>query len=236
MTDDPRFYAWIDGELDEPEASEMADRVAADPELARLAEQHRALNARLKGAFAPLLSAPLPDQVRSAIGGRADGPSGAEVIDFAAAKARRFRPFSIQGLAVAASLALGLAIGLSVPRDGGDFRQDGGRLLAAASLDRALDRQLASAGEQDGVRIGLSFRDGEGRYCRSFTQGSANGLACRSGDGWAVEGLVAAQPGAGDYRMASGGDPAIGALIDQRLAGEPLDESAERVARDGGWQ
>ena len=34
MTDDPDFYAWLDGELPEPQASAMAASVAADPELA----------------------------------------------------------------------------------------------------------------------------------------------------------------------------------------------------------
>ena len=47
MTDDPDFYAWLDGELPEPEASAMAARVAADPELA--ADDERVLPIQING-------------------------------------------------------------------------------------------------------------------------------------------------------------------------------------------
>ena len=49
---DEKFFAWRDGELDPAEAAEMEKRVAADPELARAAENHRALGATLRSAFA----------------------------------------------------------------------------------------------------------------------------------------------------------------------------------------
>ncbi len=160
----------------------------------------------------------------------------AEIIDFAAARQRR-RGWTITGLAAAASLALGLTVGVAMPRgDGGSFTSAGERLAASGPLAGALDRQLASAGDRDGIRIGLSFKDGAGRYCRSFTATAQSGLACRDGGKWSVEGLVAGQPGQGDYRMAAGADPALGELIDSRIAGEPLDAvSEERLARQG-WK
>ena len=221
MSDDPDFYAWLDGELPEPQASAMAERVAADPELTLFAEQHRALAGRLNAAFAPVLAGPLPDRLR-----RADEPRSAEVIDFAEARERR-RRWSVAGLAAAASLALGLAIGVTLPREGSSFRTEGGQLAAARALGTALDSQLASAGERDGVRLGLSFKDKDGRYCRSFTTEAQSGLACRSGESWLVEGLVRSGASQGEYRMAAGQDPALAAIIDTRIAGEPLDAQAE---------
>lgn len=230
MTDDPDFYAWLDGELPEPQASAMAARVAADPELTAFAEQHRALACRLNAAFAPILAAPLPHHLQEAA-----QPLTAQVINLAEARDRRLR-WSLAGLAAAASLALGLGIGVSLPRDGGPFRVDGGQLAATGRLESALDRQLASAGDRDGIRMGLTFKDKEGRYCRSFTADAQSGLACWSGDGWLIEGLIRGQASQGDYRMATGQDPALGALVDARMAGEPLDAAAEAREVDRGWR
>lgn len=230
MTDDPDFYAWLDGELPEPQASAMAARVAADSELAAFADQHRALSNRLSAAFAPVLAAPVPDRLQPA-----PQPQTAEVIDFAA-RARR-RQWSFAGLAAAASLALGLLIGTNVLREGGgSFRSTGGQLAAAGPLDTALDRQLAAVGEQNGVRIGLSFKDRDGRYCRTFAAEAQNGLACRTGEDWAIESLVRSGAAQGDYRMASGQDPALSALIDSRLAGEAFDPAAEAQAVAQHWK
>ena len=62
-------------------------------------------------------------------------------------------------------------------------------------------------------------------------------VACRDGEDWRVEGLFAAPEGQqGDYRMASGEDPRLAALIDERIAGEPFDARAERAAKDRGWR
>lgn len=230
MTDDPEFYAWLDGELPEPQASAMAGRVAADPELTAFAEQHRALAERLDAAFAPVLAAPLPDSLRQAAERRS-----AELIDFAEAQERR-RRWSVAGLAAAASLALGLAIGATLPRDGGSFRSEGGQLAAGGALGNALDRQLASAGDRNGIRLGLSFKEKDGRFCRTFTAAAQSGLACRSGDSWLVEGLVRSEAPAGEYRMAAGQDPALAAMIDAHIGGEPLDAKAEALQVERGWE
>lgn len=221
MTDDLDFYAWLDGELPEPEASAMAAKVAADPELAAFAEQHRALAGRLKSAFATVIEAPVPDRLREPL-----QPRTAEVIDLSKARERR-RGLSLGAFAVAASLALGLGIGVALPRDGGPFRSEGGELAAAGALDTALDTQLASAGERGGIRMGLSFKDKSGNYCRSFMVEAQSGLACRSGDRWLVEGVVRGEAPQGEYRMAAGQNPALAALIEERMSGDPLDQRAE---------
>ena len=96
---------------------------------------------------------------------------------------------------------------------------------------------MASAGAQDDVRIGLTFRDQAGTICRSFAGSVSSGLACRKGQGWQLRGLFAAPEGqSGDYRMATGVDPKLGALIDSTIAGEPLDAQGEAQARRQGWK
>ena len=58
--EDEKFFAWLDGELAPEEAAQVAAEVASSPELTRAAEQHRAMQARLKAAFDPIANAPVP--------------------------------------------------------------------------------------------------------------------------------------------------------------------------------
>lgn len=234
--DDDKFFAWLDGELSGAEAAEVAAAVASNPKLTRRAEQHRSLSRTLRSAFEQVSAAPVPDRIAAAV-----ARPHAEVIDFAKAAGPRGHRRS-GGLApwmgIAASLALGLLLGALLRLPGtAQFRSDGSGLYAAASLEQALDAQLASAPATDDVRIGLTFRDRAGDICRSFTARGSAGLACRYGNRWNVRGLFdapEAQPG--DYRMASGTDPNLASLIDSSIAGEPLDERQEKAAQQNGWR
>jgi hypothetical protein len=231
MTDDERFFAWLDGELASAEAAEMEARVAANPELARLAEQHRALSAQLRSAFDPIAEAPVPEYLRTAVGPPAD------VVDFAAAKRARTIPSLPQWVAMAATLAIGVFVGTMVPqRSGAPVEVEGGKLYAAASLNQALDTELASA-PAGNVRISITFRDQTGEICRSFTGAASSGLACRNGGRWQVRGLFASPEGqASAYRMAAGMDPNLASLVDSTMAGEPFDASQEKAAKARGWR
>lgn len=228
---DEKFFAWLDGELGPEEAAAVQARVAADPQLARLAEQHRAFGAQLRGAFDPVATAPVPQRLQSGL-----RPS-AEVIDFATAKRARGIPSLPQWAAIAATLVLGVLLGTMVPqRSGSPVEAQGGKLYAASALNHALDTQLASAPAGD-VRIGLTFRDRAGEICRSFTGSAGSGLACREGARWRLKGLFAAPEGqSSDYRMAAGMDPNLAAVVDSAMAGEPFDAPAEKAARDHGWR
>lgn len=231
MTDDEKFFAWLDGELQPADAAAMEAKVAADPELARLAEQHRALGAQLRGAFDPIAAAPVPQRFHAAV-----RPS-AEIIDFAAANRARKLPSTPQWTALAATLAVGVFAGTMIPRQGtAPVEVQGGKIYAASALNQALDTQLASAPAGD-VRIGLTFRDHSGEICRSFTEPASSGLACRSRGRWQVKGMFAApEARTSDYRMASGMDSNLAALVDSAMAAPPFDAEAERAERDKGWR
>src|SRR3954453_22128252 len=183
MNDDEKFFAWLDGELASTEAAEMEAKVAADPELRRLAEQHRALGAQMLKVFDPIAAAPVPERLQAAL-----RPS-AEVIDFGAAKRARSMPALAQWTAIAATLAIGIFVGTRVPQ-GTDapVEAQGGKLYAAAAVNHALDSKLASAPAGD-VRIGVTYRDQAGEICRTFTATAASGLACRNGGRWQMKGL-----------------------------------------------
>ena len=230
MTEDEKFFAWLDGELGPAEAAEMKAKVAADKKLALLAEQHRKLGSLLHKAFDPIAAEPVPDHLQAAV-----RPS-AEIIDLAA---RRPRPkvALAQWTALAATLAVGILAGTLVPHEGSaPLEVQGGKIYAAAALNAALDTELASA-PSGSVRIGLSFRDRAGEICRSFTQGASSGLACRNKQRWELRGLLAAPEGQGsDYRMAAGMDPSLAALVDSTMAGEPFDAAAEKQSKARGWK
>ena len=231
MNDNEKFFAWLDGELGPADAAEMEAKVAADPQLKRLAEQHRALGSQLRSVFDPVAEAPLPERLQAVL------RPPAQVIDFGAAKRARSMPALAQWAAMAATLAIGILVGTQVPHDGNaPVEVQAGKLYAAASLNSALDNELASA-PAGNVRIGITYRDSAGEVCRTFTAPAASGLACRNGSRWQMKGLFAAPEGQGsDYRMAAGMDPNLAALVDSTIAGEPFDEAQEQAARTNGWR
>jgi hypothetical protein len=240
MRDDSDFFAWLDGELDDAESARMAAKVAADPELTNRAEQHLALNATLRGAFDPVSAAPVPAALAETVRPRAT------VIDLAAAR-EAHRPrvsggWTLQAAAMAASLAVGLLVGRTLIADRagltvGPVSVAGGQLIAASALRQSLTSSLASEPAQKGARIVLSFRNQKGAICRSFVDGATSGLACRDGAEWRLRGLFQGEEGqAGTYRMAAGPDPALAALVDAEIAGDPLDSSGEAKAKARGWR
>jgi anti-sigma factor RsiW len=236
MAHDEKFFAWLDGELSGEEADAMAAKVAADPQLAELAEQHLALAGRLKSAFDPVAEAAVPQRLSEALRG-----SRHQVIDFAAESRERRKPGGLpvpQWLAIAATLVLGIGIGTLVNRPSASpVELQGGRVYAAAALGRALDTELASAPVNQDVRVGLTFKDAAGSVCRTFSGSAASGLACRKDDRWQLRGLFAAPEGQGEtFRMAAGMDPNLAALVDSTMAGEPFDAAQEKAARDRGWR
>lgn len=236
MVSDETFFAWLDGELEPQEAARVEAEVAADPRLSAMAAEHRAMQARLKATFDPLLNEPLPEQLLSAV----RNPARAEVIDFAEAKQRRDRrrPSAPRWGAMAATLAIGVLIGMVVPhqRESAPVEVQGGKIYAASTLNDALNTQLASA-PGGAVRIGVTFRNHMGAICRSFTASASSGLACRDNGRWQLRGLFAAPEGqTSDYRMAAGMDPNLAALVDSAMGGEPFDATQERAARDKNWR
>src|SRR3546814_1592556 len=91
-------------------------------------------------------------------------------------------------LPISASLVLGLTIGLRPWMPAAGVVDANGALVASGTLAEALDTQLASNQPADAaVRIGLSFRDGTGRYCRSFEGDGLAGIGCREGSRWTLE-------------------------------------------------
>lgn len=230
MSFDPATVAaFVDGELDDLTARRIGREAESDPALAAEIARHRALKARLAAHYAPVADEPVPDRLRALL-----TPDLAVDTSLAArreAKRARFAP--AHWGAIAAALILGLTLGLRPWMPAASVAETNGAVVAAGPLAAALDTQLASNQPSGaGVRIGLSFEDGAGRYCRSFESRSLNGIGCRDGGDWHLERMMAGQAGA-DYRQASSGE--LAATAAAMMKGEPLDAAGERAARNRGW-
>lgn len=230
MSFDPATVAaFVDDELDDLTARRIEREAESNPALAAEIARHRALKAQLAAHYAPVADEPVPERLRALL-----TPYLAVDTSLATrreAKRARFAP--AHWGAIAASLILGLTLGLRPWMPAASVAETNGAVVAAGPLAAALDTQLASNQPPDtAVRIGLSFRDKDGRYCRSFESASLDGIGCRDNGRWNLERTMQGQAGT-DYRQASSGE--ILAAATAMMTGDPLDAAAEQQARDTGW-
>ena len=230
---DEMLMAYVDGALSPDEAASVEAAAGADEAVASRLARHRLLAGSLRGAFADIVDEPVPERLTALLG-------GGKVVSLDAARARRTPPAWGRWGTIAAGIAAGVVVGVSVPR--GPAPMVGTDMRAHGQLASALDSQLAGAPSKGAlVKVGLSFRTQDHRYCRTFavTKGEGPaGLACREGDGWAVRMTVpvTVTPG-GDYRTAgSETPPEILDAAQGIMMGEPLDQTGEAMAKSHGWR
>jgi hypothetical protein len=222
--DDVTLMAYADGELSLLERKRVAQAIASDPALADGVAAFGNLRDRVRDAFAPIAQAPIPDRLGAMV--------SANVVPIGRRNPRHFWGI---GLALAASLALG--VGLGEQWSGGTAGPvivHGGTRVAAGPLAHALDTQLASASGD--VRILVSFRSASG-YCRAFASAALDGIACRSGTQWRLPRTQSGSAATGSaYRQASSEHAQLMAAAQDMMIAAPLDAVAERHARANGWR
>lgn len=223
--------AYADGELEGAALSEVEAALTADPSLQAQVDAHRALKATLLAHFAPIAEAPPPEHLIRAVKG------GAEVVDFAEAALkgnvrsqpeRRWARFA--GPALAASVVLALAgIGLS---------QRSAATYANGEIASALDDQLVETQSPNmPVRILLSFRDAEGRFCRGFSSAAQSGIACHDDQGWRFHRVLGGANGrAGEFRQAGSSNAELLAAMQDMAHGPALNAQGERDAVRSDWR
>lgn len=242
------LMAYADGELDAARTAEVEAAMAADPLVAERVNRHRRLRAQLAGVHGAALSEPVPEALTAAL--RRPAPAvGAVVVDLAEIRARRAAarqrpaPGWRRWGTMAACLVGGLVVGAALMQRPAPMvvASAAGGLTAHGPLAHALDAQLAAqpGGGAQPVKIGVSFRSIEGRYCRTFQAASLTGVACRDSQGWSVPVAVAAnaaQP-TGGYRTAGSSLPApVTAAVETMIQGAPLDAHGEAAAKAAGWR
>jgi len=217
---DEMLMAYVDGELSETQRAVVDSAVLADPALFERLEAQRRLRARVFGAFAGVLDEAVPDRLVAAT-----KPSN--VVSLA-----ERRPGPPVWAAVAASLVVGVVAGVAIPKSQPAIGAD---LTAHGQLANALDKQLASAPANSAVRVGLTFRSADG-YCRTFSDASVAGLACREGDGWKVRMAMAQEGQSTDYRTAASTPAPVLEAAQALMIGQPLDAEAELTAQKAAWR
>ena len=247
---DETLMAFADGELDEATRREVEQAMRQDPALAAKVRQHQALRSNVFNAFSGTLEEEVPQRLQAAA-------RTSKVVHLSNIRQLRTPPpppapapekrgwsWPEWG-ALAATLVMGvIAGGLGTQELGGSqqfasFDAKANTLTAKGRLEEALSHQLASTTtDADFVRLGVSFMATDGSYCRSFMLPKTAGLACRSGGQWRIPVMANSAAGAaGTYRQASNAMPsAVLDMIDQRIAGKPLDANAEKVAQMQGWE
>lgn len=239
---DEQVAAFVDGELDAEGTAQIQGAMRHDLALAGRIARQRALRARISRHFDTVLGEAVPERLLQAV----DGKGGTATPIGAARKsaARLVAPRAVWWSAAAASVLVALLVGWLLPRGAGRplVAEDGG-LMARGVLDAALTERIAAEGSRDdGVLVSLSFRAGDGRYCRTFSLASGlDGLACRGADGWVVEAIGRSPAGdsavAPEYRQASSAlSPAVLAAITRWEGGDALTPEEERRVREAGWR
>ncbi|HZX27573.1 MAG TPA: hypothetical protein VFF16_10910, partial [Telluria sp.] len=233
---DDMLMAYADGELDAVTRKGIENAMRADPALAARVEEHRALRALAGNAFADTLQEPVPERLALLV------RPGSNVHSLDAARADRERRRSLRRWSwpelgtIAATLVVGVLAGHLLWQRESPLAVQDGAVVAQGALAAALSNQLA-ADPPGQVRIGLSFRARDGRYCRTFIMTGTAGLACREGEHWSVPVIAAAPDEAAVYRQAGSAMPAaVLDAVDQRIAGAALGQDAERGARDRAWR
>lgn len=216
--------AYVDGELDTDAQARFEADMAGDPSLADEVAAQRRLRARLAATYDPVLAEPVPLNL---------------TIGAAAANDRPARRFGLpQWGAVAAGVVAGLLVGrMAAPQANGPLTAENGALAARGQLAQALNQRLAA--DTGSIRIGISFRANDGRYCRTFqsARDGLAGLACRDRDRWQVRTVTTWVPANVDYRTAGAEmPPEVLAAVDALIAGDALDAAAEHAARTRGWR
>lgn len=241
LPDDERLMRWSDGELSPDAAARLEAAARTDPALAARMEAMTRSRRALTAAFPIAVDPRDADLVRRIAAAGAAGPRPQALAGLGARFRELLAPRHAVPWAAFATAAFvgGLLLGPIADRDAGlTLRPD--RTVADAGLQRVLDRRLASDGaDAQGLSVGLTFQDVDGRWCRTFQseRDGWGGLACRADEAWTVTALAALAPPDGEVRMASSETPpAVLAAVDESIAGTTADAVAEARARDRGWR
>ena len=226
--DDEMLMAYADGELDPLAAKRVERAMACDPAMVETVASHRALRQQLGDSFAPVLTDPIPARLTAQLKTNVV-PMVLPIVP---------KPQSrhwLSGLAVAASLVVGIALGTQWVGDDGPVTASGTILVASGELARTLDGQLTL--EPGDTRVLVSFREHGGGFCRVFAAPALEGIACKAGDAWQLrQTRASAKQGDTLYRQAGSSDADLMAAAQNMMVGIPLDRPEEVRARKAGWR
>jgi hypothetical protein len=233
MNREEQIAAYIDGSMSAAERAAFEAEMAGDQEMANAVERWRENDALLRAAYAPAA-----DGVDAALLQRL-GLADADQMPAAANDNppiwRRWLPV---GGALAASLALAYAAFAPSGETAGSFA---GQVEFQTALETAPSgsRLVLADGRQ--FKPVLTFKAGDGRYCREFAVGGSHGgIACRGKGSWIVEAYAkgaADLPDASEIRTAAGADTKVLDQTYTRLKGsDPVSMETEKQMISKNWR
>lgn len=238
--DDEILMRWSDGELSPDAAAALEAQAADDPALAARMQTLRRLRTAAREAFPATVDDRDRDLARLIAAGSVTRPSVLDGLGRALVDAFAPRRAAIWGGLATAAFVGGLLLAPALGGGADGVRVASNGALTDAALVRVLDDRLASEGpDGDGRAVGLTFRDRDSRWCRTFRSGQDGvaGLACRDGDGWALRVLAPLGASGGEVRTAASDTPEVVLnAVDAAIAGGTMDPAAEAGARDAGWR
>lgn len=247
---DEQISAWLDGSLPNEELAAFEAAMDSDPDLVARIERLQGNDASLRAAFP--LDDTISDALLTRLGLAQEAPvKDAQIIDFAKAReqmAQRSATVApdrqgrrwVAGGALAASLALGLIfLRPSSENTSGAMDQTDAFQTAMQTSPSSRPAQLADGSTITPV---LSFRAGDGRYCREFATPRENGIACRTDEKWSIEalthgGTAPVETSGGGIRTAAGADGAsLEAAYTRLKASDPLSGVQENDLITKSWK
>lgn len=224
---DAQVSAFVEGRLDAQQMARFSAQVQHDLALAERVARQRALRRRAtEVAATPAIAA-------TASATPADAPTAAV----------NARPSAWWWMGSALAVLLAAWAGSRLPeRNDAPLVTGNDGVMAAGRLAEALTTRGFIEGATEGVLISLSFRAGDGRYCRTFSLDiGIDGLACRADAGWLVESIGrspdhAGQDGAAERPVSTELSPSVLAAIARWQAGDALTPEEERRVRDRDWR
>lgn len=237
--DDEALMRLIDGELSPEVGARIEAEALRDENLAERLARMRPLRVLARDAFA--IAPDARDAALSRMIANVErAPSRWSRMSQSLAETFAPRRVALWGGLAVATFVGGVFVGplLNATNETSIMSPDGG--VADAGLVQILDQGLAAdTPDSEGRVVALTYRDVDGRWCRTFRAGEAGvaGLACRDQGRWAIRALAPLGAPTGEIRTAAADTPAtILAAVDAALSGETLDADAETRARDGGWR
>jgi hypothetical protein len=247
--------AWVDGALDEQQASEVQASLSRSPELQRQLGLMMVNERRLRSEVHRMVAErPVP----AALSALLEEPEVQERQTLAQRVQEWLQPSGFGPGLVAASVVAALIVGVFTGNQMGPSSEVTSHSMALADMTigpgdasfNLLETQVAGEpldlGDRIQGQVAFSFQSSDGRWCRQFerhdlesTQ-SVAAIACRDADVWQVELMQTIhQPlmDAGHFRAASGSElESLDIFVMQRSAGEVLVGAPEAALIQRGWR
>lgn len=247
MTDDELLSAYLDDELDTEVADEVTIRLASEPALMQRLEALRQADGAVDRVFRAIDDTPIPDDVMKLF----DAAPVARADNVVAFPRRSVRRFFEAPVAIAASVALiagfitARILDVGTAPDSTSLTAgtvDRGTALHAL-LERAASGESLAFGDRAAGTVVLTFRDGDGDYCRQVRVDlpgrAAHGLACRRGGGWEMDTIALGNAApAGQFGQAAADvPPAVSLAVDEQIkGGSALDLESEKTLISDSWE